>query len=684
MNKGEIKVIISKMTFSEKARLLTGDRGCTTTAYEKYGIPSVKMIDGPSGVRNDKTHIEGGNTAMPTASAIGASWDRELARLAGRTIANDCIEDGQAVLLGPGVNLKRSPHGGRNFEYYSEDPCLSGELGAAFINGLSEKGIGASLKHYAANNYERDCRVMNTEVDERTLREYYLKSFETALEKSSPVSVMNAYNKLNGIWCSENKWLLEKILREEWGYDGIVISDWGSVHDSARAINAGLTLEMPPNKDMEKKLEDGIKAGKVTMKKIDEACERMVHFADLVTKMQKQAEAYNRQKQHETARIAASECITLLKNTDNVLPVTNKKYKKIAVCGQLAKRPIIGGSGSSRVKTKDEMIDKPIDFISQYAKEENIELMFDEVYSDGYMGAEMIAKINDMQYNEYDAMIVFIGDNYGGDTETEYWDRDNITFTNYLNGIVNASCEVCENVIVVMQTGAATIPTVWHKRVKGIIQMWYAGEGGGKAIADILFGKTNPCGKLSETFILKDRTDIDYIGDGYKIWYKEGQFAGYRYYDIAKEDVWFPFGHGLSYTSFSYDNLKLSKKFSDNSDNILTVTVDITNTGDVSGKEVVQLYVGQKDAVVMRPKKELRGFSKIELKPKETKTVSFILSKKDFAYYNTMLKKWHVESGIYTIFAAASASDIRISADYEILNKDDYTKGGRKGKLVMA
>jgi len=678
-----IKVIIKKMTFEQKAFMLTGNR-ITPSWYEEFGISRVRMVDGPNGVRAPQDSIEGGCICFPCSSAIGASWSKDVAFRVGAAIAKDCNKLDIDVLLAPGVNMKRTPHCGRNFEYFSEDPVLSGEMGAEFVNGLKSEGVGACVKHFAANNQEFERMHINADVDERTLHEYYLRVFEILLMNCSPTSIMCAYNKLNGVHCSENKYILTDILRKMWGYDGIVISDWGAVHNIAKCVSAGLDLEMPTNNNIIEELKKGINAGLVTMEQIDTAVERMLKFVFDIKVNKHEKSEYSRTNQHKEAQKLAGECITLLKNADDILPITNKKYKKILVVGRLAEVPLIQGSGAAKINLKDEAVDLPLDYIKQYALKTNIEVEYDMVYEQGYMGAEQIAHLNSIKPDDYDAIIVFLGDNYGADTETEHWDRDNIIFTNYMNGMANAASNGCENVIVVMQTGSATIPVRWNKTAKGIIQMWYAGEGGGKAVADVLFGKINPSGKLSETFITKARDDIDYVGDGYKAWYREGLFVGYRYYDEHPENVWFPFGHGLSYTTFKYSDIKLDSYYSDNPDNTVKVSFKVKNTGNHDGKEVVQLYVGEKNAVVTRPVKELKKFNKIDLKAGEDKTVEFTLGKSDFAYFNQCLHEWHVESGKYDILVGASSADIRLKAIYEIQYKNDYSNGGRKSEFTMA
>ncbi len=678
----KIKEILKKMTFEQKAAMLTG-KGSYTTGFEELQVPSVHVIDGPNGIRKGKYIKEGGGVCIPCAALLGASWDKNAVFFAGKVLGADCINENEALLLAPGVNMKRTPYCGRNFEYYSEDPVLSGELGAAFINGLDSMGIGASLKHYAMNNQELDRVFINADVDERTMREYYLKVFEIVLKNSKPDMVMNSYNKVCGIWASENKYLLTDILRGEFKFEGLVISDWGSVHDISKSVHAGLDLQMPYNKDIEAQLKQGLEKGTVTMEDIDRAVTNVLKF--VFKRADKKEDLGNiRSKQHENARKLAAEGMVLLKNDDNALPVSGKKYKKLAVYGQHAEKPVICGSGSARMTIPEKYTDAPIDFIRQYAMEENIELTYAALNDEKYIGAEIVGSINSMKKNDVDLIIVFAGDNYGAETETEYWDRDSLILPNYINGMIRSACEACDNVVVVFNTASAVVPLRWQDEIKGAVTMWYPGEGGGKAIADILFGKTNPSGKLSETFALKAREDMDVCGDKYKTWYKEGMFAGYRYYDEHPEEVWFPFGHGLSYTSFEYSDMKLSKNFSDREEDSFTVSFKVKNTGGIFGKETVQLYIGQINSIVTRPKKELKRFEKLGLEPGEEKTVEFTVSHCDLAYYNICLKQWHTESGTYEIMAGASAGDIRLKEQYKIKYDSDYTIGAPKGRLTMA
>lgn len=685
----QIDKIINELTFEEKCKLLTGSAALSTAAIERLAIPSLNLSDGPHGIRRlighpifpQECNIEGGDTCFPTASAVGSSWDRKTAYDAGRAIALDCIMEDVQILLAPAVNMKRISNCGRNFEYYSEDPYLSGILGAEFINGVESRGIGTSLKHFAANNQEIDRGTINAEIDERTLREYYLKVFEIVLEHSDPASVMCSYNKINGIWASENRWLLTEILKEEWGYDGLVVSDWGAVHNVANAIRAGLDLQMPKNEDIEQQVRYGIEKGIITEEDINRSIKAILNFIERYAQKQEKPADYNRQKQHEIAYESACETITLLRNDKNILPINKDKIRKIAVLGRCAEEPLFMGGGSSHVSIRDESVDIPLDFIKKNAGED-IEVDYYPVFEDGFNDEGVLKPVRKVGEN-YDCVIMFLGDNYGTDCETESFDRDNIKLPNYINAAVDAAIKTFgDKLVLILQTGGAVIPYRWEN-ASCVIQMWYSGEAAGRAIADILFGKVNPSGKLSETFPIRERVGLDYPGDGVKCNYSEKLNVGYRYYDAHPEEVWFPFGHGISYTEFEYSNLNISKDTSDSESFSLDVNFNLKNIGKVTGKEVVQLYIAPLDSVVERPIKELRAFDKIELKPGEEKTVSFSLSNKDFAYYNTCLHEWHIESGAYSVMIGASSADIRISVPFSVRYDGDYAKDQFDGSMVL-
>lgn len=652
----DLKKLVERMTFEEKCLMLTGT-GLKTREIERLGIPAVRMSDGPHGVREYNSGIDGGPVCYPTAAALGATWNRTLVRKVGNAIADDCSKIGVEMILGPGINMKRTPRCGRNFEYFSEDPYLSGELGAEYINGVQERGIGTSLKHYAVNNQEIDRHIVSVEIDERTLREYYLKPFEIVCKKSNPTSVMCAYNKLNGVWCSENKYLLNTILREEFGYDGMIVSDWGAVHNSSRVAAATLNLQMPEIKNIIERLKNGLEAGYVTMEEIDAAVIKMLEFVKKVKEMHIDNGEYDREKQHRVAYEAAAEAITMLKNDDNLLPITRNKYKRVDVrgLGLFGDTPKIQGGGSSLVPADKKSIDIPIDYIKKYAEEEGIELIYEPTVE---------------PQDDLDMRVIFIGDgrDHGFEQEGENIDRHFIDFCSYVNKEVNDACDKCDNVLVIIQTGSASIPFRWNKRAKGIIQQWYTGEAGGKAVADIIFGKVNPSGKLSESFVLKERDDIDYPGDGDKVWYKEGQMVGYRYYDENPDGLWYPFGHGVSYTTYEYSDLNVEIN-----DGKVYASLKVKNTGDVDGKEVVQLYVHDVRSTVIKPYKKLCAFEKVFLKAGEEKQINFEIEWDAFKYYNVSLHEWIVEKGEYEILAGASAGDIRLKETLYLDGDDAYT-----------
>ena len=684
------KNIVHEMTLEEKVKMLTGEGALSTASDEKHGIKSINMSDGPHGVRRLIGHlqfpqtcsIEGGDTCVPTASAMGASWNRGLMFEVGRVIAKDCIKEDISVLLAPAVNMKRTPHCGRNFEYISEDPYLSGILGAEFINGVQSLGVGTSLKHFAANNQEIKRGTINAEIDERTLREHYLRVFDILLKHCNPTSVMCAYNKLNGIWCSENKYLLTEILRKEWKYDGLVVSDWGAVHDICKALNAGLDLQMPKNENILTEIKTGLDKGLILMETVDRAVENVIDFLNRLSCNQNNNKVkHNREEQHICAYKAACETITLLRNENGILPINNKKYKKIAVLGRCAEDMLFMGGGSSKVTVDMKMVEQPLKCIKDKCCENGIDMTFLRIFEDKFTDESVVHTVESLP-DDFDCAIFFVGDNYGTDCETESFDRDNLKLPNYMNAAIEKAVEKFKNLVIVMQSGCMILPFGWDN-APCIVQMWYSGEGAGKAIADILFGDVNPSGKLSETFVLKERTDIQYPGDRVRCEYLEKTDVGYRYYDKHRADVWFPFGHGLSYTEFEYSNLYVSRRNICESKFKIDVTCSVKNVGGISGKEVVQLYIMPLDSVVSRPIKELKGFCKEELNINEEKNIKFELSNEDFEYYNTCLHSWHIESGRYRIMVGASLHDIRLYADVFIKYDEDYTKYGIDGSMIL-
>ena len=652
------------MTLEEKALLLTGAGKMLTKAIERLHIPAKRMADGPHGVRSiDGKHC----TAFPNLCSLGATWDMNAAEDMGEALASECHENGISLLLAPGINIKRHILCGRNFEYLSEDPVLSGELAVAYINGLQNNGVSASLKHFACNNQEENRTMVSVDVDERTLREIYLKGFEIAVKKSKPDSIMCAYNKVHSIWCSENKQLLQDILKDEWGYEGFVISDWGAVHDIAKSLAAGLDYQMPQNQDILQQIETALQNKTLTIEDVDNAVERVLCFI-LKEKTIENGKHFDREKQHKIARELAAQGIVLLKNHKEVLPIQENKYTEIAVIGEFAEHPLISGQGSAEVAVQEEYIDSPLEEL-QKALGDSIKIKYRETYRVGEYSPNMLwPTLKDYKafIESSDLVILFVGSMLSEDTEK--FDRRTACFNPNYEMFIEAACDCGKKVVVVMQTGSAMILGKWHTKADAIVEMWLAGEGAGKAIADVLTGKVNPSGKLPETFPTKLRTDMEYPGNDWYVEYNEKEEVGYRYYDRHPEEICYPFGHGLSYSNFVYSDFRAEVN-----EHEVLITFKLANTSAVDGSEVVQIYVGKTTATVRRPIKELKAFKKVFVKAGTTVEQQIVLNIEDLSYYNTMLKQWIVESGEYSIYIAASSRDIRLKEKVVIKGNQPYT-----------
>lgn len=666
MTDKDYEAILAKLTLEEKASLCSGSTNWLTQPIKRddIDIPAVWVSDGPSGLRKEKQKSNGTNimgssepaTCFPGAATTAASWDPELLEEVGEAIADEAKALKVCTVLGPGVNIKRSPLCGRNFEYFSEDPYLAGRMGAAWVHGVQKQGVGTSLKHYLANNEEHIRMNISSVVDERALREIYMPAFEHIVKTEQPTTVMCSYNRLNGTYLSDNKRMLTDVLRDEWGYKGIVVSDWGAVNDRIEGVKAGLDLEMPGNKGLnDRKIIAAVNDGRLSEEDLDKIALRMIKFA--FENKEREVEGYTTdfEKNHQIARKAAANSAVLLKNDDGALPL--KKDEKIAVIGRLAKQARFQGAGSSHIAaTKIVSFTDALDAAKQPYE-----------YADGYtlkgdgMSKKLLKEALKVAEGK-DKVVVFIGltDAY----ESEGYDRSHLNMPEAHNLLVNELLKVNKNVVVVLSLGAPVVFGEWENEVKSILNLYIGGQAVGEAAYDVLFGAVNPSGKLPETFplALEDNIASAYFPMGPRTAeYRESVYVGYRFYDKANKPVRYPFGYGLSYTKFEYGDLKLSAD-SISEGEPLVASFKVKNVGDVAGAEVAQLYVADVESTIFRPVKELKGFKKVYLEPGETKDIAIELDSRAFAYYNVNIKDWHVESGDFDILVGASSRDIKLSA----------------------
>ena len=686
----KIRELIGRMTLEEKAAMCSGADAWSTMPIERLGIPSVHMTDGPHGVRkeNNEPAEDGGlltkksdpSVCYPTASALACSWNPELARRMGEALGEECLAAGISILLGPGMNIKRSPLCGRNFEYFSEDPLLAGKMGAAIINGVQSKGIGTSLKHFAANSQETRRMTTDSAVDERTLREIYLTNFEIAVKTAQPWTVMSAYNRLRGTYCSENETLLTGILRKEWGFEGIVISDWGAINEADDSVCAGLDLEMPAGgKDSQGKILAAVKSGKLSEKQLDETVARLLKIILRAAGNLKKNASFSLPEHEKLAGEIARESMVLLKN-DGVLPL--QKSGKIAVIGSFAKKPHFQGGGSSQVNPTHVSV--PLDEIRKAAGT-GAEIVWCEGYSADGGQAPDETKIEEAvrAAETADTVILFVG----LPLESEGFDRKDLRLPEGQLALIDRVTRTAAKTAVVLMNGSP-VEMPWAGRANGILEAGLCGQEAGGAIADILFGNVNPSGKLAETFPVKlsdTPAFLNYPAQRDRAEYREGIFVGYRYYDKKQLKPLFPFGHGLSYTTFAYTGIETDKNaFTE--DESLTVRVRVKNTGSRAGRETVQLYVRDVECCVPRPEKELKGFAKVLLQPGEEKEVSFALTRRAFAFYDTDLHDWRVESGEFEILAGGSSANTPLKATVTVSSRKQpkiiYSRNSTIGEVL--
>lgn len=656
--KRDVKAIIREMTLEEKAGMCSGKDFWHLKGVERLGIPEVMVSDGPHGLRKQAEEADhlGLNESIkavcfPTACATACSFDRDLLEEMGERIGDECQAEDLSVILGPAVNIKRSPLCGRNFEYFSEDPYLASQMAAAHIKGVQSKNVGTSIKHFAANNQEHRRMSCSSEIDERTLREIYLAAFETAIKEAKPDTVMCSYNRINGEFASENHWLLTEVLRDQWGFEGYVMSDWGAVNDRVKGLKAGLELEMPGSGgNTDKEIVEAVKSGELEEAVLDRAVERILNIVFKFTDNRQEGK-FDLEEDHKLAAKIAGESMVLLKN-EGVLPLP-AQGKKIAFIGKFAETPRFQGGGSSHINSFK--ITSALEAVKEVAE---------VTYAQGYDVKEDVIDQAMLDQavetaKEADVAVIFAG--LPDAFESEGYDRTHMRMPDCQNTLISEIAKVQENVVVVLHNGSP-VEMPWADQVKGILEAYLCGQAVGQAEVDLLFGKVNPSGKLAETIPYKLSDNPSYLnfpGDGQKVEYKEGVFVGYRYYDTKEMPVRYPFGYGLSYTTFEYSDLQLSSDKIKDTDK-LKVTLKVKNTGNRAGKEIVQLYVADKTGAASRPVKELKNFVKVELQPQEEKTVEMELDKRSFAWYNTDIHDWYAASGEYEILAAASSRDIRL------------------------
>ncbi len=675
----QVEEILEQMTLEEKAQMCSGRDFWKTQDVERLGIPSVMMCDGPNGLRKqlgEGDHL-GINESIetvcyPTASAMASSFDRALLRELGEELGRECQAEQVGMLLGPGVNMKRSPLCGRNFEYYSEDPYLAGQLAASYIQGLQGQGVAACVKHFAANNQETRRMSGSSEVDERTLHEIYLPAFETAVREGKTRGLMCAYNALNGTFCAENRELLTDILRKEWGYEGFVVTDWGAVKDRVKGLESGVDLEMPGSTvGKTEGILQAVEAGLLKEEELDTAVRNVLKFVKDSVENQQEGAAFDREAAHTRSGDFAGECAVLLKN-ESVLPLS--KNQKVAFIGEFAKNPRYQGAGSSHIHVEHpvsamECVEGlPVVYAQGYA------LSGEACPSCGTSGssfaeketaAEALIREAVAAAKDAEAAVIFAGlpESY----ETEGCDREDIRMPENQNRLISEVAKVQKNTVVVLH-GGSCMALPWRDEAGAILCMHLGGDQVGRAAVELLYGDVNPSGKLAETWPMKVEDNpswLNFPGENGVVEYREGIYIGYRYYDKKAMEVQFPFGYGLSYTEFEYRDLKLDRDSMTEKDQV-TVSFRVKNTGSRFGKEIVQLYTRVKDSAVRRPIRELKGFEKIALEPGEEKEVRFVLDAKAFSYYEPKIHDWFAERGEVVIEAGASSRDIRLSAELKM------------------
>ena len=671
--------IITKLNLEQKCALLSGDTVFTTRGYKNAGVPSITLSDGPNGVRKQAGAADhlGLNpsvpaTCFPTAATVACSWDPALGEEIGRAMGEEAAAQEVAVLLGPGLNTKRSPLCGRSFEYFSEDPYLAGKLAAGYIRGIQSKGVAACPKHFAVNSQETRRMASDSIVDERTLREIYLTGFEIAVKEGHPRSIMSSYNLVNGTYANENKHLLMEILRDEWGFDGAVITDWGGSNDHALGVKNGSTLEMPaPGGDSVRELLAAVESGKISESDIDARLSELLPLVfDTKAALDAAPREFDAAAHHALARRAAAESLVLLKNEGSLLPLA--AGSKVAVIGDFAKNPRYQGAGSSMVNSTqvDVLLDKLID------SELNV-IGYQQGFDRHGKPDAALQKSACELATQADTVILCMG--LDEIAESEGLDRSNLRLAQNQVDLLQAVAAVNPKIVVVLYSGSV-VETPWLDNCQALLYAALGGQAGAGAVADALTGKVNPCGKLAETWPLA-YADVpsaaDFATRRKTVEYREGLYIGYRYFTTAEKAVRFPFGYGMSYTTFAYSDMAADEQ---------GVSLTVTNTGSVAGTEIVQLYVAKKNSELFRPVRELKGFARVTLAPGEKQRITITLDDKAFRFWNVKANRWEIEGGEYELLVGASVEDIRLCEKisvhgtatvhpYEDVDLDCYYKG---------
>ncbi|MEW1957370.1 glycoside hydrolase family 3 C-terminal domain-containing protein [Kineococcus sp. NPDC059986] len=660
--------LLAELTVEEKAALLDGSDFWHTEPVERLGVPALMVTDGPHGLRKQ---AEGGDhlglansvpaTCFPPAAGLASSWDVDLLRRVGEALGRETRAEGVAVLLGPGVNMKRSPLCGRNFEYFSEDPVLAGDLAAALVQGVQSQGVGTSLKHFAANNQETQRMTISADVDERTLREVYLTAFERVVRTAQPWTVMCSYNRINGVYASEDPWLLTDVLRGEWGFEGLVVSDWGAVNVREDGVRAGLDLEMPSSSGAgTQRILEAVSTGTLATEDLDRAVLRVLELVEKARPALADPGTFDADAHHALAREAALQSAVLLKNEDGILPLA-ATGGTVAVVGEFARTPRYQGAGSSQVNPTrlDDALtalraqfegSRAVTFAAGYVPEA------DPDDTTGEAARALVAEAVDAA-RAADVVVLFLG--LPASYESEGYDREHTNLPPEQLDLLDAVVAANPRTVVVLANGSVVNLEPWQHTVPAVLEGWLGGQAGGGAVADLLSGVANPSGRLAETIPVHYRdnpTVGNFPGEHGHVRYGEGLLIGYRWYDAHSLPVAAAFGHGLSYTTFEYSDLRVEQRGKD-----VDVHVTITNTGDVAGSEVVQVYVADIDATVFRPDAELKGFTRVSLEPGEAREVVVTLDERAFSFWHSATGRWVVEGGEFGIRVGASSRDVRLA-----------------------